>query len=75
MIRPYTSSATGPNSKDYSPLVAGGVARTIAVAVISPIELFRTRLQAATTGIKDFQRKDSVLPKNNRYIDVPFTFY
>ncbi|CAO3587483.1 unnamed protein product [Absidia cylindrospora] len=52
IIRPYTSSAI--NKKDYSPLVAGGVARTIAVAVISPIELFRTRLQAAT-GVNDFR--------------------
>ncbi|KAI8086250.1 mitochondrial carrier domain-containing protein [Halteromyces radiatus] len=48
-IRPYTST-----TKDYSPLVAGGIARTIAVAVISPIELFRTRLQAAT-GVNDFR--------------------
>ncbi|KAI9492711.1 mitochondrial carrier domain-containing protein [Zychaea mexicana] len=31
---------------DYSPLWAGGVARTVAAAVISPIELFRTRMQA-----------------------------
>ncbi|KAL1936090.1 hypothetical protein VTP01DRAFT_224 [Rhizomucor pusillus] len=31
---------------DYSPLWAGGVARTIAAAVISPIELFRTRMQS-----------------------------
>ncbi|KAI9258215.1 mitochondrial carrier domain-containing protein [Phascolomyces articulosus] len=31
---------------DYSPLWAGGVARTFAAAFISPIELFRTRMQA-----------------------------
>jgi solute carrier family 25 protein 39/40 len=75
MIRPYTAPATGATGKDYSPLVAGGVARTIAVAVISPIELFRTRLQAATTGIKDFQRKSDVLTKNSQHTDTLFTLY
>jgi solute carrier family 25 protein 39/40 len=29
-----------------TPLVAGGLARTISATVISPMELFRTRLQA-----------------------------
>lgn len=48
MIQPYTS--------DYSPLIAGAFARTVAVTIISPIELFRTRLQA-TTGVHDFKRK------------------
>ncbi|KAF1796917.1 mitochondrial carrier domain-containing protein [Mucor lusitanicus] len=51
LIQPYTSI---DSSKDYSPLVAGAVARTIAVTIISPIELFRTRLQA-TTGVHDFK--------------------
>ncbi|KAI0895588.1 mitochondrial carrier [Annulohypoxylon nitens] len=32
---------------DYAPLVAGSFARTIAAAVVGPIELFRTRLQAS----------------------------
>ncbi|KAI8149162.1 mitochondrial carrier domain-containing protein [Fennellomyces sp. T-0311] len=32
---------------DYSPLWAGGVARTFAAAFISPVELFRTRMQSA----------------------------
>ncbi|KAI8338507.1 mitochondrial carrier domain-containing protein [Chlamydoabsidia padenii] len=50
-IRTYTTI----NGKDYSPLIAGGVARTIGVVVVSPIELFRTRLQATTSGIKEFQ--------------------
>ncbi|KAG0192102.1 hypothetical protein DFQ28_010101 [Apophysomyces sp. BC1034] len=50
-VRPYVTS----NKKDYAPLVAGGVARTVAVAIISPIELFRTRLQAAT-GVNDFKK-------------------
>ncbi|KAJ8654401.1 hypothetical protein O0I10_009971 [Lichtheimia ornata] len=31
----------------YSPLWAGGVARTVAAAFVSPLELFRTRIQAA----------------------------
>ncbi|KAI8377562.1 mitochondrial carrier domain-containing protein [Radiomyces spectabilis] len=39
---------------DYSPLWAGGMARAIAAATISPIELFRTRLQAAE-GRQDFK--------------------
>ncbi|KAI7898683.1 mitochondrial carrier domain-containing protein [Cokeromyces recurvatus] len=42
------------SSTDYSPLVAGAFARTIAVTIISPIELFRTRLQAAT-AVHDFK--------------------
>ncbi|KAG2237735.1 hypothetical protein INT48_009673 [Thamnidium elegans] len=41
---------------DYSPLLAGAIARTVAVTLISPIELFRTRLQAtATTDVNDFK--------------------
>ncbi|KAI8366883.1 mitochondrial carrier domain-containing protein [Blakeslea trispora] len=43
-IQPWLGSC-----KEYSPLMAGAVARTIAVSIISPIELFRTRLQAATS--------------------------
>ncbi|OAD65204.1 hypothetical protein PHYBLDRAFT_89896, partial [Phycomyces blakesleeanus NRRL 1555(-)] len=50
IIQPYTTT----QHSDYSPLVAGGLARTVAVALISPIELFRTRLQAAT-GVNDFR--------------------
>ncbi|CEP18969.1 hypothetical protein [Parasitella parasitica] len=49
-IQPFTSF---DSKNDYSPLVAGAIARTIAVTMISPIELFRTRLQA-TTGAHDF---------------------
>lgn len=40
--------------KDYAPLLAGALARTIAVSIISPIELFRTRLQA-TTDVHSFK--------------------
>ncbi|KAL2020729.1 hypothetical protein VTK56DRAFT_8029 [Thermocarpiscus australiensis] len=32
---------------EYAPLVAGSVARVLAATAVSPIELFRTRLQAA----------------------------
>lgn len=50
IIKPYTQL----NESDYSPLAAGAIARTIAVTMISPIELFRTRLQA-TTAVNDFK--------------------
>lgn len=34
----------------YAPLVAGSIARVAAATTISPIEMFRTRMQAATSG-------------------------
>lgn len=34
----------------YAPLLAGSVARVAAASVISPIEMFRTRMQAAPSG-------------------------
>ncbi|KAL9598486.1 MAG: hypothetical protein Q9219_004459 [cf. Caloplaca sp. 3 TL-2023] len=34
----------------YAPLIAGSVARVAAASVISPIEMFRTRMQAAPSG-------------------------
>lgn len=34
----------------YGPLIAGSIARVAAASVISPIEMFRTRLQATTSG-------------------------
>jgi solute carrier family 25 protein 39/40 len=37
---------------EYAPLVAGSVARILAATAVSPIELFRTRLQAAQGGGK-----------------------
>lgn len=37
-------------SPDYAPLTAGTVARTVAAAAVSPIELFRTRMQASSGG-------------------------
>ncbi|KAH8556985.1 mitochondrial carrier domain-containing protein [Umbelopsis sp. PMI_123] len=38
----------------YSPLWAGGVARSFAACIISPIELFRTRMQSVD-GVKGFR--------------------
>jgi len=35
---------------EYAPLVAGAVARVLAATAVSPIELFRTRLQASQGG-------------------------
>ena len=34
----------------YAPLIAGSISRVAAASVISPIEMFRTRMQAATSG-------------------------
>ena len=34
-----------PRLRDYAPLIAGGAARTVTAAVVSPIELMRTRMQ------------------------------
>ncbi len=36
-------------SDAYAPLIAGSIARVAAASVISPIEMFRTRMQAATS--------------------------
>ncbi|ORX58781.1 mitochondrial carrier [Hesseltinella vesiculosa] len=47
-LRDSIQKYTSPAYQEYSPLVAGAMARTIAVATIAPIELFRTRLQSAT---------------------------
>ena len=35
---------------DYAPLIAGSVARVAAATAISPVEMFRTRMQANTGG-------------------------
>lgn len=45
---------------EYAPLIAGSVARVSAAAVISPIEMFRTRLQA-TSGISTGVFRDTLL--------------
>lgn len=40
---------------NYAPLVAGATARIIAAGVVSPIEMFRTRIQASrSTGVSHF---------------------
>lgn len=35
---------------DYRPLISGSIARVAAATVVSPIEMFRTRMQATTGG-------------------------
>ena len=42
-LRDVISSKT---NSTYSPMLAGAIARTFVVGVISPLELFRTRMQA-----------------------------
>lgn len=46
--------------EEAAPLVAGIVARTLAAAVVSPIELFRTRLQAAQGGSSSEHLADTI---------------
>ncbi|RUP19712.1 mitochondrial carrier domain-containing protein, partial [Jimgerdemannia flammicorona] len=43
-----------PGLARYAPLIAGGGARTIAATIISPIELFRTRMQSVE-GLHGFR--------------------
>ncbi|KAK4462564.1 mitochondrial carrier domain-containing protein [Cladorrhinum samala] len=45
---------------EYAPLVAGSVARTLAATAVSPIELFRTRLQAAQGGTSSEHLADTI---------------
>ncbi|KAF3936709.1 Mitoferrin [Dactylella cylindrospora] len=45
-LRYSSKSPFSKLSDNWAPLVAGSTARTIAAAVISPLELFKTRLQA-----------------------------
>lgn len=40
--------------REYAPMVAGAMARTTAVTIISPMELLRTRLQATSAIGQDF---------------------
>ncbi|OBZ84556.1 Solute carrier family 25 member 40 [Choanephora cucurbitarum] len=55
-IRDYTrqSRFAGSVLDHYSPLWAGGLARTFAALVVSPLELFRTRMQSVE-GMHGFQ--------------------
>ncbi|CAO3651192.1 unnamed protein product [Mucor hiemalis] len=54
-IRDRTSTSQFANTAldNYSPLWAGGLARTMSALVVSPLELFRTRMQSAE-GINGF---------------------
>ncbi len=45
-----SSTSDSSNSLTAAPLVAGSLARTFSATVISPIEMFRTRLQALPSG-------------------------
>ncbi|KAM3448867.1 hypothetical protein MY3296_007411 [Beauveria thailandica] len=49
-LRFNSNSPLSKFSPDYAPLAAGSIARVIAVAAVSPIELFRTRIQASTAS-------------------------
>ncbi|KAI0106620.1 mitochondrial carrier [Daldinia grandis] len=42
-----TSPVSKMTKEEYAPMVAGASARVVAVAAVSPIDLFRTRLQAS----------------------------
>jgi solute carrier family 25 protein 39/40 len=44
-----TSPVNKVVSDGYAPLVAGSIARIVAAMVVSPIEMFRTRMQASTS--------------------------
>jgi solute carrier family 25 protein 39/40 len=48
--RPREGGSSVTASLTPAPLVAGSLARTFSASVISPIEMFRTRLQALPTG-------------------------
>ena len=50
-LRSNKHSPINKNVPDaYAPLIAGSIARVAAASAISPIEMFRTRMQAATSG-------------------------
>jgi len=77
----------GKYSETYSPLLAGTLARTISVSVISPIELFRTRMQSpeginglkdVMKGVKEMVRKNGITSlwrglEPTLWRDVPFS--
>lgn len=47
-LRHSSSSPFSNLSPDYAPLTSGSVARVLAATAVGPIELFRTRMQAAS---------------------------
>ncbi|EPS44223.1 hypothetical protein H072_1762 [Dactylellina haptotyla CBS 200.50] len=51
-LRYSSKSPLSKLSDNMAPLVAGSLARTIAATVIAPLELFKTRLQAASSHPK-----------------------
>jgi len=51
----YSHTVAYPTLNQYSPLLSGAIARTLAATVISPIEMFRTRMQS-TSGKRVFGR-------------------
>ncbi|CAG8458515.1 17973_t:CDS:10 [Cetraspora pellucida] len=79
----------GKYSETYSPLLAGTLARTISVSIISPIELFRTRMQGpegvnglkgVMNGVQNMVRKNGISSlwrglEPTLWRDVPFSGY
>ncbi|KAI9779641.1 MAG: hypothetical protein M1835_004662 [Candelina submexicana] len=49
----------------YAPLAAGAIARAAAATVVSPIEMFRTRLQASSSSSASGIFKDTLVGLNN----------
>ncbi|KAI9701874.1 MAG: hypothetical protein M1836_001218 [Candelina mexicana] len=49
----------------YAPLAAGAIARAAAATVVSPIEMFRTRLQASSSSSASGIFKDTLVRLNN----------
>ena len=49
----------------YAPLAAGAIARAAAATVVSPIEMFRTRLQASSSSSASGIFKDTLTGLNN----------
>jgi solute carrier family 25 protein 39/40 len=47
----------------YSPMFAGAIARTFVVGLISPLELFRTRMQADSVQLSVIMKDIRVLVK------------
>lgn len=52
----HNSPMVGRVSDAYAPLVAGSLARVLAAVVVSPIEMLRTRMQAAKSTDKNVLR-------------------
>lgn len=46
----FTNNTSASVILTPAPLIAGSLARTLSASIISPLEMFRTRLQALPTG-------------------------